>query len=149
MSKITSLLLAILIPSFAHAQQVTSKDQLEVQQTVIKLFDALSNRDAVVLKNQCTADVRFYEYGEAWPVDTLIQLAITENTATDFKRTNTLDFVNTTIKGDVAWTTYMLHSSGISNGKAFEVDWMETVIAVLEQKKWKISVLHSTRLNKK
>lgn len=132
----------------ATGQKSLSKDQQEVQETVIKLFDALSNRDGSALKNQCTADVRFYEYGEAWPADTLIDLAITKNTATDFKRTNTLDFVSTTLKGDVAWTTYNLHSEGTSNGKNFSVYWMETVILVREAKKWKINVLHSTNLKK-
>jgi ketosteroid isomerase-like protein len=149
MKKITSFLLALLLTSFACAQQAPSSDPHEVQQTVIKLFDALSARDAVALKNQCTTDVRFYEYGEAWPADTIIDLAITKNTAPDFKRVNTFDFVNTTIKGDVAWTTYTLHSEGTSNGKTFSVDWMETVVLVREEKRWKINVLHSTNLTKK
>jgi ketosteroid isomerase-like protein len=148
MKKIASLLLTLLLTNFVYAQQASSKDQQEVHQTVIRLFDALSARDAAALRNQCTADVRFYEYGEAWPADTLIHLAITKNTATDFRRTNTLDFIATTIKGDVAWTTYALHSAISANGKQAEVYWMETVILTYEEKSWKISVLHSTRVNK-
>ncbi len=148
MKQITLFLLAFLIINHVHAQQSHSKDQNEVQQTVIKAFDALSARDAEALRSVCTKDVRFNEYGEAWPIDTLIYKAMTKNTAADFKRTNALDFLSTTIKGDVAWTTYNLHSSIVANGKNAEVYWMETVIAVREEKKWKIRVLHSTRINK-
>jgi hypothetical protein len=125
-----------------------SKHEQDVQQRVINLFDALSNREAEDLKKQCTADVRFYEYGEAWPVDTLINLAITKNTAADFRRTNKFEFLNTTIKGNTAWTTYNLQSDITKNGKSISIYWMETVILVLEEKKWKIKVLHSTRLDK-
>lgn len=148
MRKLASLLLVSIVTNVAFAQQSATKDQLEVQQTIIRLFDALSARDAQALRKECTTDVRFNEYGEAWPIDTLIHLAITKNTVPDFKRINTLDFVSTTIKGDVAWTTYNLHSQGASNGKDFSVNWMETVILVREAKKWKINVLHSTRVDK-
>jgi ketosteroid isomerase-like protein len=124
-------------------------DEQQVQQTVIKAFDALSAKDAATLRSLCTADVRFNEYGEAWTLDTLITKAITRNTVADFKRTNRLDFISTTVKGDIAWTTYNLHSSVTANGKNVEVYWMETVIAIREEKKWKIKVLHSTRVDKK
>lgn len=148
MKKITSLLLAILLVSSLHAQQSSSNDQPEIQLTVTKLFDALSARDAAAIRSQCTGDVRFNEYGEAWSIDTLISKAITKNTAPDFKRTNKLEFISTTIKGDVAWTTYNLHSVVIANGKNADVYWMETVILIRDDKKWKIQVLHSTRVNK-
>ena len=132
--------------NICSAQAQTTEEQ--VQQTVINVFDALSARDAATLRSLCTADVRFNEYGEAWTLDTLINKAITKKTAADFKRINQLDFISTTIKGDVAWTTYNLHSSITANGKHIEAYWMETVIAVKEEKKWKISLLHSTRVNK-
>lgn len=142
------LLFFSLLFFFTSGTLAQSTSEQDVQQTVVKAFDALSARDAEALRKLCAADVRFNEYGEAWTLDTLISKAITKNTAVDFKRTNQLDFLNTTVKGDVAWTTYNLHSSITVKDKLVEVNWMETVIAVREQKKWKIKVLHSTRLNK-
>lgn len=141
-------LLFLLISNIAFAQ-ATNADEKEVQQTVTKIFDALSARDAAGLRTLCTEDVRFNEYGQAWTIDTLINKAITKSTAADFKRTNQLDFVSTTVKNDVAWTTYHLHSSITRNGKQDEVYWMETTILVREKKKWKVSVLQSTRVEKK
>jgi len=133
--------------SHTLAAQHSKQDQ-DIHQPVIKAFDALSNRDAEALKRQCTADVRFYEYGEAWPVDTLINLAITKNTDADFKRSNKFEFLNTTIQGNTAWTTYNLQSDITRNGKSISIHWLETVILVLNEERWKIKVLHSTRIDK-
>ena len=137
--------LALVLPMIAWAQKST--DEQEAQQVVINLFDALSNRDASRVRELCTPDVRFYEYGKIWSVDTLINLAITKNTAPDFKRTNTLDFVRTTIRNNVAWTTYKLHSSITRNGKQTEVIWMETVVLLRDKKRWRVQTLHSTKVN--
>ncbi len=141
MKKTILFLLSIFSVAFLNAQ---SKDENAVQQTVIKLFDALSNKDSSGLKDQCAADVKFYEYGEAWTIDFLIKNAIVKNTATDFKRTNKFNFLNTTINGNTAWTTYDLYSTIISNGKNISIHWMETVVLVKEKERWKIKLLHST-----
>lgn len=146
--KIASLILAISLATFLQAQQLLTKDQQEVQQTVVKLFESLSNRDSVSLKNYCTTDILLFENGSTWNADTLILKAITLNTATDFKRVNTIDFINTIVNGNTAWATYNLYSEITRNGKQSTVQWMETVVAVKEHKKWKIKVLHSTLIKR-
>lgn len=140
--------ISILSSIIAEAQQSSSKNQQEVQQTIITIFQALSNRDEVSLRNNCTQDVRFYEYGQTWTIDTLIHRAITKNIATDFRRANKLDFINTTLKGNVAWATYNLTSSITSNGREIVVNWNETAILLKDKKQWKLAVLQSTRLTK-
>ena len=148
MKKIIILILTIYFSTLLPAQQPLTKDQQEVNQTVINLFEALSNRDSVSLKNNCTADILLYETGSIWNADTLILKAITLNTAIDFKRINTFDFINTTVAENTAWATYNLHSEITRNGKKATVQWMETVIVVKEKQKWKIKVLHSTLLRR-
>lgn len=140
------ILLAIFLTGIAQAQDSFSKDQQVVQQTVVQLFDALSNRNAIQLLTNCTDDVRFYEYGKVWTLDTLIIKVITKNTAADFKRVNTINFINTTINENIAWATYHLQSEITTNGKQRIVKWLETVILVKEEKLWKIKVLHSTSI---
>jgi len=117
-------------------------------QAVINFFVALSNRDSVGLKDNCTADILLFETGSTWNSDTLILKAITLNTATDYKRTNTFDFINTTVADNTAWVTYDLHSEITRNGKQATVQWMETVILIKEKQKWKIKVLHSTPIKR-
>lgn len=46
-----------------QAQKPITTGQRAVQQTVINMFDALSNRDSVSLKMYCTDDIALYEYG--------------------------------------------------------------------------------------
>lgn len=142
------LLVIVSLSQGLRAQTSSPSDEQQAQQAIIKLFDALSERDATALRNQCTADVRFYEYGQAWTADTLINKAITKNTVADFKRINKLDFISTTVKADVAWTTYNLHSDITSNGKHVDVYWLETVVLIREEKKWKVKVLHSSFIKK-
>jgi ketosteroid isomerase-like protein len=148
MKKIRLFFLAFSLTLSLQAQQALTKDQQSVQQTVIKMFDALSGRDSVNLKSYCADDIVLYEYGSAWNIDTLITKAIVLNTATDFKRINTFDFINTTVKKNTAWATYNLQSEIISNGKQTLVQWMETVVLVKERKIWKIKVLHSSLIKR-
>ena len=144
LKKIIILILAIYTSTLLQAQQQLTKDQQAVHKTVINFFEALSNRDSVSLKDHCTADILLFETGSTWNADTLILKAITLNTATDFKRINTFDFINTTVTDNTAWVTYNLHSEITRNGKQSTMQWMETVIVIKEKQKWKIKVLHST-----
>jgi hypothetical protein len=131
-----------------QAQSTWTKDQQAVQQTVINLFESLSNRDSVSLKRNCTQDITLFEYGSIWNVDTLILKAITLNTATDFKRINTIDFIQTTIEGQTAWASYHLHSDIIRNGKQSNIYWLETVVLQKINGKWRVNVLHSTLIKR-
>jgi ketosteroid isomerase-like protein len=148
MKKTQLFLIAISFTALLHAQVQLADNQQAVQQTVIKLFDALSNRDSVSLKQYCTDDITLYEYGMAWTIDTLINRAIKLNTSTDFKRINTLDFIKTTIDKNVAWTTYNLSSEITKDGKQASVKWLETVIVINEKNKWKVKVLHSSLIKR-
>ena len=148
MKKIIILILAIYFSTLLHAQQQLTKYQQDVHQTVINFFEALSNRDSVSLKDHCTADILLFETGSTWNADTLILKAITLNTATDFKRINTFDFINTTVADNTGWVTYNLHSEITRNARQSIVQWMETVIVIKENQRWKIKVLHSTLIRR-
>jgi hypothetical protein len=148
MKKISLLLIAFSFSAIMTAQKQLSTSQQEVQQTVIKMFDALSNRDSINLKAYCTADIVLYEYGQVWNIDTLILKAITLNQSTDFKRTNIFNFINTTIDKNTAWVTYHLNSAITRDGKQVTVQWLETVVLVKERKRWKVEHLHSTLIKR-
>lgn len=148
MKKIKLFLFTFFCPGFLFAQQPLTSIRQEVQKTVIKMFEDLSNRDSVSLKNHCTMDVTLYEYGQVWNLDTLILKAITQNQSTDFNRTNTFDFINTTVDKTTAWVTYNLHSEITRNGKQGTAEWLETVVLVKEKKQWKVKHLHSTLIKR-
>lgn len=148
MKKISLLLITFSISMVLMAQEQLSTNQQAVQQTVIKMFDALSNRDSISLKLYCTADLELYEYGQSWNIDTLILKAITLNQSTDFKRTNSFDFINTTADKTIGWATYHLNSTITRDGKQSTVQWLETVVLVKERKQWKVKHLHSTLIKR-
>jgi ketosteroid isomerase-like protein len=144
---------ALIIPAIFYlvllqAQQPGTTNQQVVQQTIIKFFDALSNRDSISLKNYCTADITLYEYGQIWNIDTLILKAIALNQSANFKRTNTFEFINTTADKTTGWATYRLQSVTIKDGKETTVQWLETVVVVRERKQWKVKHLHSTLIKR-
>ena len=149
------LLIAIVLTGQLYAQLVPSTQQGQstgkqeaVKQAVIKLFDALSNRDSVSLKTYSTADITLYEYGQVWNIDTIILKAITLNQSVDFKRTNSFDFISTTVDKTMACVTYYLQSVVTRDGKQSTVQWLETVVLVKEKKLWKIKHLHSTLIKR-
>lgn len=148
MKRIILLIFIILLNPSLQAQQPLTKDQQQVQQTVVKLFEALSKRDSISLKTYCTIDITLYEYGQIWNIDTLINKAITMNTSADFKRANTFEFISTETDKNIAWVTYKLSSVIIKDGKQTTILWLETVFLKKQKKQWKVKNLHSTLLNK-
>jgi len=145
MLRIKLFFIAFFFTVMVHSQ---TPEEITVQQTIENLFAALTNVDTTAMKNFTTSTVRFYEYGEVWPMDTLISKIMKDKSTPDFKRTNKFEFVNTTINKNTAWATYYLQSIFTRNGKEELLKWMETVVLIKDKKQWKIDVLHSTRLLK-
>jgi SnoaL-like domain len=144
MKIVATLFLSISFAGLLKAQGKLTTDQREVQQSVINLFDALSNRDSVILKANCTADILLFENGKVWNVDTMMRAIITLKKLDDYKRINKIEFIHTEIHNDVAWVTYHNQADITVNGKHRVVKWVETVILINDKNKWKIKILHST-----
>ena len=148
MKKILLILIGFSMSSALVAQKTLTTSQQNVQHTIIKMFDALSNRDSVSLKSYCADDITLYEYGSVWNMDNLILEAITQNQSADFKRTNSFQFINTTVDKSTAWVNYRLLSVIINEGKQATLQWLETVVLVKAKKQWKVKHLHSTLIKR-
>ncbi|MEO7211032.1 MAG: nuclear transport factor 2 family protein [Chitinophagaceae bacterium] len=148
LKKIILLIIAFSVSTFLQAQQELTKDQQQVQQAVVKMFEALSNRDSLSLKAYCTTDITLYEYGQVWNIDTLINKAITMNMGTDFNRSNTFDFISTETNKNTAWVTYRLSSTISKDSKQATLLWLETVVLVKQKRQWKLKHLHSTLIKR-
>jgi hypothetical protein len=145
--KISVLILGLFLSVSVQAQSA-AHEKISVHQTVENMFATLTTADTAALKTFVTTNVRFYEYGQVWNMDTLIQKVMQAKTIKDFKRTNSFDFLSTTIHKKTAWVTYYLESIITRNGKPDTLNWLETVVLIREKGQWKIDVLHSTRLIK-
>lgn len=147
MQKISVLIVGLFLSVTVQAQSA-AHEKISVHQTVENMFATLTTADTAALKTFVTTNVRFYEYGQVWNMDTLIQKVMQAKTIKDFKRTNSFDFLSTTIHKKTAWVTYYLESIITRNGKPDTLNWLETVVLIREKGQWKIDVLHSTRLIK-
>ncbi len=146
---ISLLIIAMSFFQLLTAQPEQTRDQQEVLQTIVKMFEALSIRDTVALNMHCTNYVTFYEYGQVWNIDTLIRRGITLNQAADFKRTNSFSFIYTESNKSTAWATYRLNSVLVVDGKHIVVDWLETVLLMRERRLWKVKHLHSILVSRR
>ena len=148
LKKTIFLTIAILFSSLLQGQHLFSKEQQEMQQTVIRMFQALSERDSVALRYYCSPDVTFYEYGRVWNMDTLLRIAIANGQSAGFERTNSFEFINTGSGKTTSWVTYRLHSVITKDAVKTNLQWLETVILVKEQRHWKVRHLHSTLIKR-
>lgn len=145
--KLKILFLGCMLSATLNAQKV-SKEQAAIHQTIESMFATLTNADTSALKKFVTSNVRFYEYGQVWNMDTIIQKVMMGKNIPDYTRTNSFSFVSTSINKKAAWVTYYLQSIITRNGKPETVKWLETVVLLKEKNQWKIDVLHSTRIVK-
>ncbi len=148
MKKAVTICILVFFAFDLQSQPSLSKAQKAAQQTIIEFFNAISNRDSVSLKDISTADVTLYEYGQIWNIDTLITKVIVNNKATDFKRTNSFDFIETRTDKNQAFLSYRLYSTILKEGKKSNIHWLETVVLVKKQKNWKVKHLHSTLIKR-
>lgn len=125
-------------------------NEVDPQKAVIGLFDALSALDVAKAKSFCTADVTFLENGKIWNFDSLA-LRITSRKANslDFKRINKIDFIKTKVAGRIAWIIYHNQAKITFSGETTIVKWLESVVVTKDSGEWKISLLHSTELERK
>jgi Domain of unknown function (DUF4440) len=147
MSKSILIVLWLLMAATSHAQPHSTVEQ-NLHQTITGFFESISKRDTAGIKMLSTADIKLFEYGEVWTIDSLFQKLLPVFRIPDYKRTNQFNFVQTAINRNTAWVTYYLQSGITLNGKTQQRKWMETVILVKEKGRWKIKLLHSSRLEK-
>lgn len=133
--------------AFAVNGQEKTTPQKEVEQTVVKFFDALSAFDFGKMKYY-TKDIQFVEYGEIWDLDILIG-RVKPMVGTSVKRINTLKFTKTEVKDNTAWVIYNNTAEFDDGGKKDQVNWLESVVLVKDEGRWKMTLLHSTVLKDK
>ncbi|RZK57740.1 MAG: nuclear transport factor 2 family protein [Pedobacter sp.] len=143
MKKLLLFLYLLFFAVIVNAQDKTVS-QKEVEETVVKFFDALSafNFDKM---RYYTKDIEFVEYGELWSLDVLIG-RLKPMVGTGIKRTNTLKFTKTEVKGNTAWVVYYNTADFDEKGKVDQVKWLESVVLVKDEGRWKMALLHSTSL---
>ncbi len=113
-------------------------------QPVKELFAAMSKHDGKAMQETSTADFQLLEHGEDWPMQKLID-AVQPN-GKPSERKNFFSQIRARQNGDVAWVSYWNKAEIRRESGLRTVVWLESAVMVREGDRWKIQLLHSTRL---
>ncbi len=118
-------------------------DTNELHRPIIRFFDGLSLVREDLIVDNTTKDFLLLEAGLLWNNDTLIN-RIRPLKNTNFERKNEFKFIATKQQGNIAWVSYWNQATISRNGNSRILKWLESVVLVKEDERWKIQLMHST-----
>ena len=138
------LLLIVLLLTFSN-KIIAQKDSLKMHAAIVGFFNGLSVLDADTLRYYATPDFQLLEEGEVWNMDTLISKVMPAKYLKR-ERINTFHFIRTEQAGNMAWVSYHNTAFFTQGEKQQTVRWMESVVLVKDKNRWRIQMMHSTRM---
>lgn len=146
------LIFLLLISIPAVAQTSAEKEEKEIKDLIINYFDDILSKNLQnKLADYQTEDYLLLENGEVW--DTEIIKAYMDKAAAMEKlpeRTNSFDFIEVKVDGDMAWAAYHNNAVFKMDGKKVgEMNWLESATAIRTPNGWRLQLLHSTLVKEK
>ena len=114
-------------------------------QPVKELFAAMSNHDGKAMQETATEDFQLLEHGEDWTMQKLVDAV--QPKGEPYERKNFFKQIRARQQGDVAWVSYWNKAEIRRESGLRTVVWLESAVMVREDGRWKIQLLHSTRLD--
>ena len=145
MKRLICLLLFILSFNLASLGQ---KEKDSIEMTIARFFDGISEINEGKLRATTTSDFILLENGHLWNMDTLVN-KVTNPKIAGVKRINTFEFIKTEQDGNIAWVSYHNTADFSLNEKQQKLRWLESAVLKKEKGRWKIKLLHSTRIVEK
>ncbi len=112
--------------------------------TVQEVFACLADSDTERMRSLVTPDFELLEVGELWDLD--ITLEVMSTLPPGVHRRNYFDVITSEIRGDTAWVSYWNRATFNSEEGEGMREWLESAVLVQTGGRWKLRVLHSTRL---
>jgi hypothetical protein len=141
MLRIVLLSLVLICSTNLFAQ----KDKAKIEGAIVGFFNGLSLINADTLKHYSTADFQLLEDGEIWNLDTLIH-RVEPMKNSGVERINKFEFIRTHQSGDMAWVSYHNSAEFRRGDKQRSVRWLESAVLVKNKGRWRIQMMHSTKL---
>jgi len=116
-----------------------------VQRALVSSIRALSLGDIPTARSLCTEDYQLLEKGEVWNLEQDLAAA-KEAVDRGQKRTDAVEFMQTKVVGDAAYTIYLLTSTMDKHGQVKKRQWLESAVLVRGKAGWRISLVHSTEI---
>lgn len=112
---------------------------------VKELFAAMSRHDGKAMQATATEDFQLLEHGEDWSMKKLVDAV--QPKGKPYERKNFFQQIRARQKGDVAWVSYWNKAEIRREGGLRTVVWLESAVMVKEDDRWKVQLMHSTRLD--
>jgi hypothetical protein len=126
----------------------SGEEEAKVQQVVIDFFEGFSKNRKELVDRVVTPDFIILEQGVVWNADSVTRY-MTKPRPADFSRINTFEFQQTEIYGSSAMTFYLNRADIHINGRDRTVRWLESAFFIKDGDRWRMKLLHSTRLESK
>lgn len=114
-------------------------------QPVKELFAAMSKHDGDAMQATSTDDFQLLEHGEDWTMQKLAEAV--QPKGKPYERRNFFKQIRARQNGEVAWVSYWNKAEIRRESGLRTVVWLESAVMVSEDGRWKIQLLHSTRLD--
>jgi hypothetical protein len=141
MKKIVIITLTVIFSTASFAQ----KDKSKIEAGIVGFFNGMSLVNADTLRFYSMPDFQLLENGEVWDLDTLISKVMPRKDS-KILRVNKFEFIRTEQAGNMAWVTYHNFAEFNLGEKKQTVHWMESAVLVKDEGRWKLQMLHSTKL---
>ena len=143
MKQIT-LILLFLIPYNSISQ--IKNDSIAITQVLKKTYEALGNYDVQSYLENCTEDYLLVENGEfIWTLEQEID-HFKKNQNLDIIRKDRFKIHTLKIVDDFAYIVYDLWSEMEKNNLVRKFHWVESSILRKDGEKWKVELIHSTKI---
>lgn len=113
-------------------------------QPVKELFAAISNHDGNAMRETATEDFQLLEHGEDWTMQQLVDAV--QPKGNPYERNNFFRQIQARQIGEMAWVSYWNKAEIVRDNKSRTVVWLESAVMVRKNERWKIQLLHSTRV---
>lgn len=114
-------------------------------QPVKDLFAAMSKHDGKAMQATATEDFQLLEHGEDWTMQQLAEAV--QPKGQPYERKNFFKQIRARQNGDVAWVSYWNKAEIRRESGLRTVVWLESAVMVKEDDRWKVQLMHSTRLD--
>lgn len=113
-------------------------------QPVKELFAAMSKHDGKAMQETSTEDFQLLEHGEDWTMQKLVDAV--QPKGNPYERKNFFRQIRARQQGNMAWVSYWNKAEIRGESGLRTVVWLESAVMVREDDRWKVQLLHSTRL---
>jgi hypothetical protein len=138
------LLIFFLVVSMKIFSQ-EKNDSTEIIQLLKDDYKTMINMNIKKHMGNCTADYLLIENGEIWNMTKEAEY-YKQNAQRIIDRKDNFEFKYIKILGSTAYAVYNLRSDITENGKLTQKNWNESVIFRKVEGKWKIALIHSTKI---